>query len=73
MVQGNVNGISMCQDKDGNVYYNYGINGIVVLVIVFIVLIGGINQVSVIINLNFLGNMLIMNGYLVFYNESSVF
>ena len=46
-VQGNVNGISMRQDKDGNVYYNYGINGIAVSATVSIVLTGGTNQASV--------------------------
>lgn len=72
-VQGNVNGISMRQDKDGNVYYNYGINGIAVSATVSIVLTGGTNQASVTINPNFSGNTLTMNGYLVPYNESSVF
>ena len=71
--QGNVNGISMRQDKDGNVYYNYGINGIAVSATVSIVLTGGTNQASVTINPNFSGNTLTMNGYLVPYNESSVF
>ena len=68
-VQGNVNGISMRQDKDGNVYYNYGINGIAVSATVSIVLTGGTNQASVTINPNFSGNTLTMNGYLVPYNE----
>lgn len=60
-------------DKDGNVYYNYGINGIAVSATVSIVLTGGTNQASVTINPNFSGNTLTMNGYLVPYNESSVF
>lgn len=34
---------------------------------------GGTNQASVTINPNFSGNTLTMNGYLVPYNESSVF
>ena len=63
----------MRQDKDGNVYYNYGINGIAVSATVSIVLTGGTNQASVTINPNFSGNTLTMNGYLVPYNESSVF
>lgn len=37
------------------------------------VLTGGTNQASVTINPNFSGNTLTMNGYLVPYNESSVF
>ena len=66
-------GISMRQDKDGNIYYNYGINGIAVSATVSIVLTGGTNQASVTINPNFSGNTLTMNGYLVPYNESGVF
>ena len=40
----------MRQDKDGNIYYNYGINGIAVSATVSIVLTGGTNQASVTIN-----------------------
>ena len=65
--------LSGLMDKDGNVYYNYGINGIAVSATVSIVLTGGTNQASVTINPNFSGNTLTMNGYLVPYNESSVF
>lgn len=72
-VQGNVSDISMRQDKDGNVYYNYGINGIAISATVFLVLTGGTNQASVTINPNFSGNTLTMNGYLVPYNQSDVF
>lgn len=49
------------------------INGIAVSATVSIVLTGGTNQASVTINPNFSGNTLTMNGYLVPYNESSVF
>ncbi|WP_178797851.1 DUF4251 domain-containing protein [Bacteroidaceae bacterium] len=72
-VQGNVNGVNMRQDKDGNVYYNYGINGIAISATVSIVLTGGTNQASVTVNPNFSGNNLTMNGYLVPYDQSTVF
>lgn len=72
-VQGSVNGVNMRQDKDGNVYYSYGINGIAISATVFITLTGGTNQASVSINPNFSGNTLTMNGYLVPYSQSSTF
>ncbi len=72
-VEGNVRDISMRQDKQGNIYYNYGINGAAISATVMITLTGGTNQASVTINPNFSGNELRMNGYLVPYSESSVF
>ncbi len=72
-VEGNVRDITIRQDKQGNVYYNYGINGIAISATVMITLTGGTNQASVTINPNFSGNNLTMNGYLVPYDESSVF
>lgn len=72
-VEGNISGVSMQQDKDGNVYYNYSINGIGICATVRITLTGGTNQASATINPNFSGNFLTLNGFLVPYSESSVF
>lgn len=72
-VQGNVNGVNMRQDKKGNVYYHYGINGASVSATISIVLTGGTNQASVSINPNFSGNTLTMNGYLLPHEASGVF
>ncbi len=72
-VEGNARDISIRQDKYGNVYYNYNINGIAISATIAITLTGGTNQASVTINPNFSGNTLRMNGYLVPYNESTVF
>lgn len=72
-VQGKANGINMRQDKKGNVYYHYGINGASISATVSIVLTGGTNQASVTINPNFSGNTLTMNGYLLPHEASGVF
>lgn len=72
-VQGEVSGVSMHQDKDGNVFYNFSIQGVAVSAIVNVVLTGGTNQASVTVNPNFSGNNLTMNGELVPYDQSSVF
>lgn len=72
-VKGNVSGVSMNQDKDGNVYYNCSINGIAISATIFITLTGGTNQASVTINPNFSGNTMTMNGYLVPFSQSDVF
>lgn len=72
-VQGSVNGISMRRDKNGNVYYNFGINGVAISATASITLTGGTNQASIIVNPNFSGNTLTMNGYLVPYSQSDVF
>ena len=72
-VQGSVSGITMKQDKDGNVFYNCSIQGTAISATLFIVLTGGTNQASVTVNPNFSGNNLTMNGYLVPFEESNVF
>lgn len=72
-VQGTISGVRMYTDKDGNVYYDYSIQGIAVSATVSIILTAGTNQASVTINPNFSGNTLIMNGTLVPYNDSNVF
>ncbi len=72
-VEGRVSDISIRQDKHGNVYCNYAISGVGISATVNVSLTGGTNQASVTVNPNFSGNTLRMNGYLVPYDESSVF
>lgn len=72
-VQGTVSGVRWNQDKDGNIYYDYNIQGIAISASVSIVLTGGTNQASVTINPNFSGNTLIMTGNLVPYDQSNIF
>jgi hypothetical protein len=72
-VQGNINGLSMKEDKDGNYFYNYTIQGMAISATVFITLTGGTNQASVRISPNFNNNDMTMMGILVPLDESEVF
>lgn len=72
-VQGNVSGINMHKDKDGNIFYSFNIQGIAISAMINITLTGGTNQASVTINPDFSGNNLTMNGKLVPYDDSTVF
>ena len=72
-VQGNINGLSMKEDKDGNYFYNYTIQGMAISATVFITLTGGTNQASVQISPNFNNNNMTMTGRLLPLSESEVF
>ena len=72
-VQGNINGLKMKEDKDGNYYYNYTIQGVAISATVFITLTGGTNQASVQISPNFNNNKMMMTGRLLPLDESDVF
>ena len=72
-VQGNISGLKMKEDKDGNYYYNYTIQGIAISATVFITLTGGTNQASVQISPNFNNNNMMMTGRLLPLDESEVF
>lgn len=72
-VEGNINGLEIKQDKDGNYYYSYNIQGIAISATVFITLTGGTNQASVRISPNFNNNNMTMMGVLVPLDESDVF
>lgn len=72
-VQGNISGLKMKEDKDGNYFYNYTIQGIAISATVFITLTGGTNQASVQISPNFNNNNMTMTGILVPLEESEVF
>jgi hypothetical protein len=72
-VQGSVGGVQLRTDKDGNVFYSFGINGVAISATAYITLTQGTNQASITINPNFSGQNLTMNGYLVPYEESNVF
>jgi hypothetical protein len=73
LVQGNINGLKMKEDKDGNYYYNYTIQGVAISATVFITLTGGTNQASVQISPNFNNNNMMMTGRLLPLDESDVF
>ena len=72
-VQGNISDVKMKEDKDGNYYYSYNIQGIAISATVFITLTGGTNQASVQISPNFNNNNMTMNGRLLPLDESEVF
>lgn len=72
-VQGNISDVKMKEDKDGNYYYNYTIQGVAISATVFITLTGGTNQASVQISPNFNNNNMTMTGRLLPLDESDVF
>ena len=72
-VQGNVSGLQMKEDKHGNYFYNYTIQGVAISATVSITLTGGTNQASVRISPNFNNNDMTMMGILVPLDESDVF
>ena len=72
-VQGNISGLKIKEDKDGNYFYNYTIQGIAISATVFITLTGGTNQASVNISPNFNNNNMTMTGVLLPLDESDVF
>lgn len=72
-VQGNVSGVSMSQDKDGNVYYSFNIQGNAISAVVSVTLTGGTNQASATITPNFTGRTITFDGYLVPYAQGTIF
>ena len=72
-VQGNISGLQMKEDKHGNYFYSYTIQGVAVSATVSITLAGGTNQASVRISPNFNNNDMTMMGILVPLDESDVF
>ena len=72
-VQGNVSGQQMTVDKDGNVYYNFSIQGIAISATVSLTLTGGTNQASATVNPNFTGRTITFDGYLVPYSQATIF
>ena len=72
-VQGQISGLKMNMDKDGNYFYKYTIQGVAISATVFITLTGGTNQASVSISPNFNNNNMTMTGLLLPLDESDVF
>ena len=72
-VEGNISDLKIKEDKDGNYYYSYSIQGIAISAKVFITLTGGTNQASVRISPNFNNNNMTMTGRLLPLDESDVF
>ena len=72
-VEGKISGFQLRQDKDGNYFCNYNIQGVAVSATISITLTGGTNQASVIISPNFNNNNMTMTGNIFPLNESDVF
>ena len=72
-MQGDVQGMQMSVDKDGNAYCSFGIQGSAVSATISLTLTAGTNQASATVNPNFAGQSLTSDGYLVPYSQSDVF
>lgn len=72
-VQGDVSGVRMTTDKDGNAYCSFNIQGSAVSATVSMTLTGGTNQCSAIITPNFTGQPIMFDGYLVPYDQATIF
>lgn len=72
-LQGDISGQRLSTDRDGNVYYSFNVQGSAVSATVYLTLTGGTNQASATINPNFTGRSMSFDGYLVPYDQSSIF
>lgn len=72
-VEGSISRLKMKEDKDGNYFYSYFIQGVAISAEVFITLTGGTNQASVTVSPNFNSNNMTMTGRLLPLDESDVF
>lgn len=72
-VQGDISGERLSTDKDGNIYYSFNIQGSAISATVYLTLTGGTNQASASVNPNFSGRSMSFDGYLVPYDQASIF
>ncbi len=72
-VNGNASNIKLSQDKQGNIYYNFSVQGIAISASVTIQLTGSSNRATVTIYPNFTSNNLTLTGNIVPYSESNIF
>ena len=72
-LQGNVSGVQMSVDKDGNVFYGFNVIGTAVSASIYLTLTGGTNQVSATVSPNYSGGTMTFDGYLVPYSQGVVF
>ena len=72
-VQGTISNLQVKQEKNGNVYVSMNVQGVFLSATVNLVLYSGNNNAMVMVDPNFSGNNLTMNGTLVPYSESNVF
>lgn len=72
-VQGTASNIQTKQEKNGNVYLSFSVQGVFISATVNLVLYSGSNNAMVTVDPNFSGNDLTMVGVLVSYEDSNVF
>ncbi len=72
-VQGNASNIEIKEDDKGNVYLNMNVSGVVISATVHLTLIKGDNNANVVVDPNFSGRDLRMNGVLLPYSLSNIF
>lgn len=72
-LEGSITGAEISRDKDGNVYYSYGIQGANISATVYITLNANSNNATALVSPNFSGNSMTMEGVLYPYDNAGVF
>lgn len=72
-LEGNITNEELTVDREGNVYYNYIIQGSNVSAAISVVITANSNQATANINPNFSNRRMMMSGYIYPYNEAGVF
>lgn len=71
-LEGRITSEELKMDKDGNVYYNYGIQGADISATVNIVVTANSNQATATVNPNFSSNQMTFSGYIYPYDTAGV-
>lgn len=69
---GNINGEELKTDKEGNIYYNYNIQGAEISATVSVVITAHTNQATATVNPNFSSRQMTMSGYIYPYDNSGI-
>lgn len=72
-LEGNITNEELTVDREGNVYYNYVIQGSNVSATITVVITANSNQATANINPNFSNRRMLMSGYIYPYSEAGVF
>ena len=71
-LEGRITSEELKMDKDGNVYYNYGIQGADISATVNVVVTANSNQATATVNPNFSSNQMTFSGYIYPYDTAGV-
>ena len=71
-LEGRITSEELKMDKDGNVYYNYGIQGTDISATVNVVVTANSNQATATVNPNFSSNQMTFSGYIYPYDTAGV-